>query len=640
MRDQLTALVGRRRSSTSSRTAPPPTPRRSRTPPSPSRSSSPPGSSPPSALFPTSRRPRPVPVPFVAGHSVGRDHGHRPRRRPDRRAGHRPSSATRGRAMAAASAVTPTGMSAVLGGDPDEVLAAIEAHGLTPANVNGAGQVVAAGTLEQLEALRGRPAGQGPGHPAAGRRRLPHRAHVPRRRGARRGRPRGHARRPRRSACSPTPTAPRSPTAPTRSTASSDQVSNPVRWDRCMETMLALGVTGLVELAPAGTLVGLAKRAMPGVETVAVKTPDDLEAARTLIAATQARDGSLTSAPPRQGAGSWRGPRRDGRPRPRTTPAPIHDPPEPSPSRRPHVTSPSATAPTPKGTGTLVDNGAPRHSRIMGVGAYRPARVVMNSEIVDKIDSSDEWIRERSGIISRHCAADDESVIDMAEAASRQALEQAGVAPEQIGFVLVATVTHPYQTPAAAPELASRLGSTAPALDISAACAGYCYGVGHGQRHGPRRLGRLRPRRRRREALRLHRPVRPRHAPSSSATGPAPCVIGPTDTPGIGPTVWGSDGTQRDAISQKQAWTDVRESLAVRAGRQARVAGDRHGRPDGLPLGRLGHGPGRPAGHRRRRHHGRRPRRLHPAPGEHAHHRRDGQAAQAARPTSRSPATS
>ena len=116
------------------------------------------------------------------------------------------------------------------------------------------------------------------------------------------------------------------------------------------------------------------------------------------------------------------------------------------------MTSPSATAPTPKGTGTLVDNGAPRHSRIMGVGAYRPARVVMNSEIVDKIDSSDEWIRERSGIISRHFAADDESVVDMAEAASRQALEQAGVAPEQIGFVLVATVTHPYQTPAAAPE--------------------------------------------------------------------------------------------------------------------------------------------------------------------------------------------
>ncbi|MEO7448076.1 MAG: 3-oxoacyl-ACP synthase, partial [Humibacillus sp.] len=111
------------------------------------------------------------------------------------------------------------------------------------------------------------------------------------------------------------------------------------------------------------------------------------------------------------------------------------------------------------------------------MGAYRPERVVMNSELVDKIDSSDEWIRERTGIVSRHFAAPDESVIDMAEHASRAALAKAGISADQIGFVLVATVTHPYQTPAAAPELAARLGSTAPALDISAACAGYCYGV-------------------------------------------------------------------------------------------------------------------------------------------------------------------
>ena len=81
----------------------------------------------------------------------------------------------------------------------------------------------------------------------------------------------------------------------------------------------------------------------------------------------------------------------------------------------------------------------------------------MNAEIVDKIDSSDEWIRERSGIVSRHFAAEDESVIDMAEHAARQALEHAGISPEQLGFVLMATVTHPYQTPAAAPELAARL---------------------------------------------------------------------------------------------------------------------------------------------------------------------------------------
>jgi 3-oxoacyl-[acyl-carrier-protein] synthase-3 len=223
------------------------------------------------------------------------------------------------------------------------------------------------------------------------------------------------------------------------------------------------------------------------------------------------------------------------------------------------VTSPSATAPTPKGTGTLVDNGAARHSRILGVGAYRPARVVMNSEIVDKIDSSDEWIRERSGIISRHFAADDESVIDMAEAASRQALEHAGISPDQIGFVLVATVTHPYQTPAAAPELASRLGSTAPALDISAACAGYCYGVAMasdmvkgGSADYVLVVGV--------EKLSDFTDPYDRGSAFIFGDGAGACIVGPSDTPGIGPTVWGSDGTQRDAITQKQAWTDVRES--------------------------------------------------------------------------------
>ena len=134
----------------------------------------------------------------------------------------------------------------------------------------------------------------------------------------------------------------------------------------------------------------------------------------------------------------------------------------------------STTIPQPKGTGAIIDPGNARHSRIVGVGAYRPARVVTNAEIVDKINSSDEWIRERSGIVSRHWAAEDESVIDMAEHAARQALDHAGITPDQLGFVLMATVTHPYQTPAAAPELAARLGSTAPAMDISAACAGYC----------------------------------------------------------------------------------------------------------------------------------------------------------------------
>ena len=192
--------------------------------------------------------------------------------------------ATRGSAMAEASAVTPTGKEALLAGDPEEVLAALETHGLTPANINGAGQVVAAGTLEQVEALRGAAPAKARVIPlqVAGAFHTHHMSPAVDALAA--------------AAADVTPSA---PTVRLLSNADGatvadgpdaldrlvHQVSNPVRWDRCMETMLALGVTGLLELAPAGTLVGLAKRAMPGVETLAVKTPDDLEAARTLVAA-------------------------------------------------------------------------------------------------------------------------------------------------------------------------------------------------------------------------------------------------------------------------------------------------------------------------------------------------------------------
>jgi [acyl-carrier-protein] S-malonyltransferase len=188
----------------------------------------------------------------------------------------------RGRAMAEASAVTPTGMAAVLGGDPDEVLATLERHGLTPANMNGAGQVVAAGTLEQVAAL----ADDAP----AKARVIPlqvagafHTHHMA---------PAVEALAARAAEVSP---ADASVTLLSNSDGAAvgsgtdalarlvSQVSNPVRWDLCMETLLSLGVTGLVELAPAGTLVGLAKRAMRGVETLALKTPDDLDAARRMI---------------------------------------------------------------------------------------------------------------------------------------------------------------------------------------------------------------------------------------------------------------------------------------------------------------------------------------------------------------------
>lgn len=188
----------------------------------------------------------------------------------------------RGRGMAAASAVTPTGMSAVLGGTPDDVSAAIEKHGLTAANINAAGQVVAAGTLEQLAGLAADPPAKARVVPlqVAGAFHTAHMAPA--------------VETLARLARAVTPRDPRTRLLSNRDGAVVgtggdalrrivDQVSNPVRWDLCSATLADLGVTGLLELPPAGTLAGLAKRALPGVEIVALKTPDDLPAARALV---------------------------------------------------------------------------------------------------------------------------------------------------------------------------------------------------------------------------------------------------------------------------------------------------------------------------------------------------------------------
>ncbi len=190
---------------------------------------------------------------------------------------------TRGAAMAKAAALTPTGMTAVLGGERDQVVAAAQRHGLTAANENGAGQIVVAGTLAELEAFAADP---------------PERARV----------------RPLRVAGAfhtvhMAPAVDELRTAATAATAADPittllsnaeggpvgdgrdavdrlvrQVSSPVRWDLVMATLGELGVTAVLELPPAGTLVGLVKRALPGVQTLALRSPDDLEAARDLIA--------------------------------------------------------------------------------------------------------------------------------------------------------------------------------------------------------------------------------------------------------------------------------------------------------------------------------------------------------------------
>ncbi|WP_127935304.1 ACP S-malonyltransferase [Nonomuraea polychroma] len=188
----------------------------------------------------------------------------------------------RAQAMAKAAAVTETGMTAVLGGAEDEVLAAIERHGLTPANINGSGQIVAGGTTEQLAAFK---------EDAPARARL-----IPL---SVAGAFHTHHMAPaveslREAAKNIVPADPRvtllsnSDGKPVASGAEFverlvKQVSSPVRWDACSETMAELGVTTMIELLPGGTLTGLARRGLRGVQTVALKTPDDLDAARELI---------------------------------------------------------------------------------------------------------------------------------------------------------------------------------------------------------------------------------------------------------------------------------------------------------------------------------------------------------------------
>jgi [acyl-carrier-protein] S-malonyltransferase len=189
----------------------------------------------------------------------------------------------RGRAMAKAAAAEATGMTALLGGDQDEVLAALGAHGLTPANVNGAGQIVAAGTTTQLAALAA--------DPPAGVRLRPltvagafHTAHMAPAVAALREAAAGMTvRDPAIVLISNADGAPVK-SGPDWLERIVTQVSTPVRWDQCMHTMAGLGASALIELPPGGTLTGLARRALPQLERAALKTPDDLDAARSLLA--------------------------------------------------------------------------------------------------------------------------------------------------------------------------------------------------------------------------------------------------------------------------------------------------------------------------------------------------------------------
>ena len=193
-------------------------------------------------------------------------------------------------------------------------------------------------------------------------------------------------------------------------------------------------------------------------------------------------------------------------------------------------------------------------SSILGVGAYRPRRIVPNSEVVEAIGSSDEWVRTRSGIVNRRFADRDETVTMMSVAASRQAMEEAEVTADQLDCIIVATVSHLLQTPSVAAEIAAELDATpAAAFDVSAACAGFCYGValasdmvraGSAERVlviGVEKLSDITD-------------PTDRSTAFIFADGAGAVVIGPSDQPGIGPVVWGSEGERFDLIRQETYW--------------------------------------------------------------------------------------
>jgi len=198
-------------------------------------------------------------------------------------------------------------------------------------------------------------------------------------------------------------------------------------------------------------------------------------------------------------------------------------------------------------------------SRIYALGAARGERAVTNDEIAGPIDSSDEWIRQRTGIITRRRATAGTSLMDMSVAASKEAIEKSKVNPAEIDAVILATISFPYQTPSGATLLAEKVGAVgAAAYDISAACAGYCYGIAQADsliRSGTARyvlvVG----------AEKLSDFIDPTDRSISFllADGAGAAIVGPSDHPGISKTVWGSDGSNWDKVGMTGSLVDFRD---------------------------------------------------------------------------------
>lgn len=209
---------------------------------------------------------------------------------------------------------------------------------------------------------------------------------------------------------------------------------------------------------------------------------------------------------------------------------------------------------------SLKPSEGPAYSRIYSFGARRGENVVTNDDIAGPINSSDEWIRQRTGIITRRRGTAEESVIDLAVDAAAQAIERAGIDPQEIGAVLMSTVTYFRQTPSAAAIVADRVGANpAAAWDISAACAGYTYGIAQADalvRAGTAKyvlvVG----------AEKMSDFIDPTDRSISFllGDGAGAAIVGPSETPGISKTIWGSDGSRAEAIGQTHSWDALREN--------------------------------------------------------------------------------
>ena len=207
---------------------------------------------------------------------------------------------------------------------------------------------------------------------------------------------------------------------------------------------------------------------------------------------------------------------------------------------------------------TLQQSHGPQYTRILSVGAARGDLIVPNDDLVGPIDSSDEWIQQRTGIITRTRASQDVGAVDLATDAAREAIERSGIEPHLIDAVIVATISNSRQTPSIAAVVADRVGANpAAAYDVNAACAGYTYAVAQadslirtGTAHYALVIG----------AEKLSDLVDPTDRSISFllGDGAGAVVIGPSDFPGIAPTVWGSDGSKADAITMNHTLQEYR----------------------------------------------------------------------------------